>query len=35
LISALFTAYGLIWLPAVTIVLGAQAFSRQARAMRL
>jgi hypothetical protein len=34
-ISALFTAYGLIWLPAVTIVLGAQAFSRQARAMRL
>jgi len=35
LISALFTAYGLIWLPAVSIVLGARAFSRQARAMRL
>jgi hypothetical protein len=35
MISAVFTAYGLIWLPAVTIVLGAQAFSRQARAMRL
>ncbi len=35
LIGALFTAYGLIWLPAVSIVLGARAFSRQARAMRL
>ena len=35
LISALFTAYGLIWLPAVSIVLGARAFSRQARAMQL
>lgn len=35
LISALFTAYGLIWLPAVSIVLGARAFSRQARAMNL
>ena len=35
LISALFTAYGLIWLPAVSIVLGARAFSRQSRAMRL
>lgn len=35
LISALFTAYGLIWLPAVAIVLGARAFTRQARAMRL
>jgi len=34
-ISALFTAYGLIWLPAVSIVLGARAFSRQARAMQL
>jgi hypothetical protein len=35
LIGALFTAYGLIWLPAVSIVLGARAFARQARAMRL
>ncbi len=35
LIGALFTAYGLIWLPAVSLVLGARAFSRQARAMRL
>ena len=35
LIGALFTAYGLIWLPAVSIVLGARAFSRQARAMKL
>jgi hypothetical protein len=35
LISALFTAYGLIWLPAVSIVLGARAFSRQSRAMQL
>ncbi len=35
LISALFTAFGLIWLPAVSIVLGARAFSRQARAMNL
>ncbi len=35
LLGALFTAYGLIWLPAVTIVLGARAFTRQARAMRL
>lgn len=35
LIGALFTAYGLVWLPAVSLVLGARAFSRQARAMRL
>ncbi len=35
LIGALFTAYGLIWLPAVSIVLGARAFARQARAMNL
>jgi hypothetical protein len=35
LIGALFTAYGLIWLPAVSIVLGARAFTRQARAMNL
>ncbi len=35
LIGALFTAYGLVWLPAVSIVLGARAFSRQARAMKL
>ncbi|MEP7290576.1 MAG: hypothetical protein ABI835_02280 [Chloroflexota bacterium] len=35
LIGALLTAYGLIWLPAVSLVLGARAFSRQARAMRL
>jgi hypothetical protein len=35
LITALFTAYGLIWLPAVVSVLGARSFSRQARAMRL
>ncbi len=34
-IGAIFTAYGLIWLPALTIVLGARAFTRQARAMRL
>jgi hypothetical protein len=35
LIGALFTAYGLIWLPAVSLVLGARAFSRQARVFRL
>ena len=35
LISAGFTAFGLIWLPAVSMVLGARALSRQARAMRL
>lgn len=35
LIGALFTAYGLVWLPAVSLVLGARAFSKQARAMRL
>lgn len=35
LLGALFTAYGLIWLPAVSLVLGARAFSRQARGMKL
>jgi len=35
LIGALFTAYGLVWLPAVSLVLGSRAFSKQARAMRL
>lgn len=35
IISAVFTAYGLIWLPAISIVLGARAFSRRARAMNL
>jgi hypothetical protein len=35
LLGALFTAYGLIWLPAVSLVLGARAFSRQARGLNL
>lgn len=35
LLAGLFTAYGAIWLPAVSIVLGARAFVRQARAFRL
>jgi hypothetical protein len=30
-----FAAYGVIWLPAVSLVLGARAFSRQARAFKL
>lgn len=35
LIVALFTAYGLIWLPAVSLVLGSRAFSRLSRGMKL
>jgi hypothetical protein len=35
LLGALFTAYGLIWLPAISLVLGARAFSRQTRGMNL
>ena len=35
LLTALFTAYGLVWFPAVTLVLGSRALAREARAMRL
>lgn len=34
-IGSLLTAYGLVWLPLVTFVLGAREFNKQARAMRL
>lgn len=34
-IAVVFTGYGLVWLPAVSLVLGARAFARQARALRL
>jgi hypothetical protein len=34
-LAVVFTGYGLIWLPAVSLVLGARAFARQARALRL
>ncbi len=34
-LSALFTAFGIVWLPALTLVIGARAWSRQARAMKL
>jgi ABC-type dipeptide/oligopeptide/nickel transport system permease component len=33
--SAIFTAFGVVWLPALTLVIGARAWSRQARAFRL
>lgn len=35
ILAVIFTAYGLVWLPCVSLVLGAQAFARQARAFRL
>lgn len=35
LVAVVFTAYGLIWLPCMSLVLGAQAFSRQARGFNL
>jgi hypothetical protein len=35
LLAVAFTAYGLVWLPCVSLVLGAQAFSRRARGFRL
>lgn len=35
LLAVVFTAYGLIWLPCMSLVLGAQAFSRQARGFNL
>ncbi len=35
ILVSLFAAYGLIWLPAVSLVLGARAFGRQARALKL
>jgi len=35
ILVSLFAAYGVIWLPAVSIVLGARAFVRQAGAFRL
>lgn len=34
-VAVVFTAYGLIWLPCMSLVLGAQAFSRQARGFNL
>lgn len=34
-LAVVFTGYGLVWLPAVSLVLGARAFARQARALRL
>lgn len=34
-IGSLLTAYGLVWLPVVTFVLGAREFTKQSRAMRL
>ncbi|MBE2269195.1 MAG: hypothetical protein IAE80_13265 [Anaerolinea sp.] len=35
ILVSLFAAYGLMWLPAVSLVLGARAFGRQARALKL
>lgn len=35
LISALLTAYGIVWLPALTLVIGLRAVIRQARAYRM
>lgn len=35
ILVSLFAAYGVIWLPAVSIVLGWRAFARQARALKL
>lgn len=35
LLVGVFAAYGLIWLPAVSMVLGWRAFARQARAFKL
>lgn len=35
LIGAAFTAFGLVWLPALSLALGGRAFMRQARALRL
>ncbi len=34
-IGAILTAYGLVWLPMVTFILGAREFNKLARAMRL
>lgn len=34
-LAGVFTAYGVIWLPAVSLILGARAFARQARALKL
>ncbi|MFN8528347.1 MAG: hypothetical protein U0670_07035 [Anaerolineae bacterium] len=33
--GAIFTAFGLVWLPAVTLVVGSRAIARQARALKL
>jgi hypothetical protein len=35
LIGAAFTAFGLVWLPALSLALGGRAFMRQAKALRL
>ena len=35
ILVSLFAAYGVIWLPAVSIVLGWRSFARQARALKL
>ncbi len=35
ILVSLFAAYGVIWLPAVSIVLGGRAFAKQARALKL